>query len=159
MLNGMRGSNSHWFPHLMGWSIYLHRNVIHCSNETSSIKVRTTMGSSCQNLFEASHCLFRTTLLKSPFHECMISNIIKKCRYTGGPPLTRVLLTWFLLTQVVKIPPSPKKIMLRGVYTNYVASWGGGGVHQMSTLHYNPYIVKVATKGGGGVKNFQKMAT
>ena len=36
---------------------------------------------------------------------------------------------------------------------------GGGGVRQMSTLHYNPYIVKVATKGGGGVKNFQKMAT
>ena len=83
MLNGMRGSNSHWFPHLMGWSIYLHRNVIHCSNETSSIKVETTMGSSCQNLFEASHCLFRTTLLKSPFHECMISNIIKNVGIYG----------------------------------------------------------------------------
>ena len=32
------------------------------------------------------------------------------------------------------------------------------GVSQMSTLYYNTYLVKVAMKGGG-VKNFQKVAT
>jgi hypothetical protein len=40
-------------------------------------------------------------------------------------------------------------------FTNYVASRGGRGVRQMSTLVYNPYRVKVATKGEGGQK-FQK---
>ena len=42
-----------------------------------------------------------------------------------------------------------------GAYTNYVASlgWsGGGGSCQISTLYYNPYLVKVATKGEGESK-------
>ena len=41
----------------------------------------------------------------------------------------------------------------KGVYTNNV---GGRGVRQMSTLLYNPYLVKVATKGGGGSKISKK---
>ena len=48
------------------------------------------------------------------------------------------------------------KIHCWGVYTNYVASRGGRGVRQMSTLHYNPYIVKVANWLQRGVKNFKK---
>ena len=35
----------------------------------------------------------------------------------------------------------------------------GGEVSQMSTLYYNSYLVKVAMKGGRGVKNFKKVAT
>ena len=35
----------------------------------------------------------------------------------------------------------------------------GGEVSQMSTLYYTSYLEKVATKGEGGVKNFQKVAT
>ena len=35
----------------------------------------------------------------------------------------------------------------------------GEGVSQMSTLYYNSYLVKVAMKGGGGVKIFKKVAT
>ena len=46
--------------------------------------------------------------------------------------------------------------MLRGhAQTTYPVE-GGGGVSQMSTLY--SYLVKVAMKGGG-VKNFQKVAT
>ena len=32
---------------------------------------------------------------------------------------------------------------------------GGGGVCQMSILLHKPYLVKLSTKGGGGVKNAQ----
>lgn len=47
-----------------------------------------------------------------------------------------------------------------GAYTNYVLSqfgveWGGGSC-QMSTLYYNPYLVKVATKGKGESKISKK---
>ena len=42
--------------------------------------------------------------------------------------------------------------MLRGhAQTTYPVE-GGGGVSQMSTLYYNSYLVKVATKGEGGQK-------
>ena len=46
--------------------------------------------------------------------------------------------------------------MLRGhAQTTYPVE-GGGGVSQMSTLYYNSYLVKVATKGEGGGQKFQK---
>ena len=43
-----------------------------------------------------------------------------------------------------------------GSFINHVDSLGGRGVSQMSTLLYNPYIVKWSTKGGGGVEKVQK---
>ena len=48
--------------------------------------------------------------------------------------------------------------MLRGhAQTTYPVE-GGGGVSQMSTLYYNSYLIKVATKGEGGQK-LKKVAT
>ena len=37
----------------------------------------------------------------------------------------------------------------KGACTNHVDSHGGRGVSEMSTLLYNPYRVKLSTKGGG----------
>ena len=44
----------------------------------------------------------------------------------------------------------------KGTFTNYVNSYGGGGVVKMFTLHYKPYRVKWFTKGEGGVKIIKK---
>ena len=40
--------------------------------------------------------------------------------------------------------------------SQFGVEWGGGGSCQISTLYYNPYLVKVATKGKGESKISKK---